>query len=111
MRSASPMFSVTSMKLAAPSLPCYLVEWYRPEITEAVDDTVARLDESATLMSAEGSLVQLLMTFAVPADEVVFSVFAAESAQTVFQACQRAGFPAERLTAAGEARILGPSTS
>lgn len=55
--------------------------------------------------------MQLLMTLAVPADEVMFSVFAAESAQTVFQACQRAGFPAERLTAAGEARILGPSTS
>jgi hypothetical protein len=94
------------MEIAVPNMPCYLAEWYRPEVTEAaVDDTVTRLDATATSMCAEGVAVQLLMTLAVPKDEVMFCVFAADSAQTVEQACQRAGFPAERLTAAADARI------
>lgn len=97
--------NITSMEIAVPRLPCYLVEWYRPEVTEAVDETVAKIDESAASMSAEGSSVQLLMTFAVPTDEVVFCVFAAESEQIVAQTCLRAGFPAERLTAAADTRI------
>ena len=53
----------------------------------------------------EGSPVRLLMTLAVPDDEVVFRVFAAGSAQAVSEACRRAGVPAERLTNAMDARI------
>ena len=49
--------------------------------------------------------VQLLMTLAVPTDEVIFGVFAAGSAQTVCEVCRRAGFPAERLTDVGDARV------
>lgn len=39
------------------------------------------------------------MTLAVPTDEVVFGVFDAESAELVALTCQRAGHPAERLSA------------
>ncbi|HEY7054831.1 MAG TPA: nickel-binding protein [Mycobacterium sp.] len=95
------------MEIAVPPMPCYLAEWYRPEVTDAaVDATVTRLDETAASMCSEGMSVQLLMTLAVPTDEVMFCVFAADSAQSVAQVCQRAGLPAERLTAAADARIL-----
>ncbi|HEX9174686.1 hypothetical protein [Mycobacterium sp.] len=96
------------MSVRVPSLPCYLVEWYRPEITAVdLDETVARLDASAAMMSAAGAPVSLMMTLALPTDEVVFCVFSAGSAQFVADACCRAGFPPERLTQADGARIAG----
>jgi hypothetical protein len=89
-------------------LPCYLVEWYRPDLTEEqLDDTAATLEECAASMSAEGSPVQLLMTLSVPTDEVIFGVFAAGSALIVAQACERGGIPAQRLTAAVDAHTSG----
>jgi hypothetical protein len=66
----------------------------------------ASLDAAVACMCAEGSPVQLVMTLAVPADEVVFGIFAAGSGQLVSRACQSAGMPAGRLTPAVE-RLLG----
>jgi hypothetical protein len=81
--------------------PCYLAEWYRPEVLEvSLERIAAAIDESAASLSREGSPVRLLTIVAVPSDQVVFGVFAADSADVVAQACQRAGIPAERLTAA-----------
>jgi hypothetical protein len=62
----------------------------------------ASLEASAASMCVEGSPVQLVMTLAVPSDEVLFGIFAAGSAHMVTQACQRAGMPAARLTPAVE---------
>ena len=94
------------MSIQAPNLPCFLVEWYRPELVSGqLDDTAARLAATTATMSVEGSPVQLLMTLAVPTDEVLFGVFAAGSENTVSEACRRAGIPAERLTKAVDARI------
>jgi hypothetical protein len=70
-----------------------------------LDDTIAKLEACATAMRGEGVDVELLMTLAVPAEEVVFGVFAAGSAQFVCEACRRAGVPAERLTDVGDARV------
>jgi hypothetical protein len=96
------------VSVGAPRLPCYLVEWYRPALTAApLGDTAARLEEGAATVSHEGASVQLLMTLAVPDDEVLFGVFAADSAQSVSEACRRAGLPAERLTNAVDARVTG----
>jgi hypothetical protein len=90
-------------------LECYLAEWYRPDNTEEqLDRTATTLENCAAAMSAEGSPVRLLVTLAVPADEVIFGVFAASSAQIVIEACQRAGIPAQRLTAAIDARVTAP---
>jgi hypothetical protein len=90
--------------------PCYLVEWYRPGLTEEqLDQIVTKLDECAAIMSAGGCPVRLLITLAVPTDEVVFGVFAASSAQVVAQACDRAGVPAEALVATVDARIVAES--
>jgi len=93
------------MTIPVPHLSCYLVEWYRPELgAEPLEHTDAALDECAASMSAEGCPVQLLMTLAVPTDEVVFAVFTAGSAHLVSQVCQRAGVPAQRLSAATAGR-------
>lgn len=84
-----------------PRQPCYLVEWYQPELTdEQLDQAAAKLDGYAESVSAHGSSVRLLMTLAVPGDEVVFGVFTADSAQLVAQACEQADMPPQRLTLA-----------
>jgi len=89
--------------------PCYLVEWYRPGLTEEqLDNTAARLEEIATSVSAEGSTVRLLMALGVLSDEVIFGVFLAGSAPILAQTCRQAGMPAQRLTAAIHARITAP---
>ena len=49
--------------------------------------------------------MQLLMTMAVPSDEVLFGVFGAGSAEAVSEVCRRAGIPAERLTKALDTRV------
>ncbi len=90
---------------------CYLVEWYHPEGGEdALDATAAALDESAAAVSAEGSQVRLLSMVSVPTDDVLFGVFAAHSEHLVAQACQRAGLPAQRLTAAATTRITSATS-
>ena len=102
------MPSVGAMSIRAPTQPCYLVEWYRPELTTGqLDRTAAKLEDCAAAMREEGSSVRLLMTLAVPTDEVLYGVFAAPSAKTVSETCRRAGIPAERLTKAVDARITG----
>jgi len=96
------------MGISVPRQACYLVEWYDPFLTdERLELTAARLDECVASMTADGSPVQLLMTLAVPTDEVVFGVFTACSAQVVAEACNRAGRPAQRLTVAS--RLAGPA--
>jgi hypothetical protein len=90
----------------APPAACYLAEWYRPEVTQQpLDDTVAKLDAVAATMRVEGSQVKLLVTLAVPTDEVLYGVFAARSPDIVVQACRRAGIPLERLSSDVAARI------
>jgi hypothetical protein len=46
-------------------------------------DTAARLEEGAATVRHEGTSVQLLMTLAVPADEVLFGVFTADSTESL----------------------------
>jgi hypothetical protein len=92
--------------IQSPRLPCYLVEWYRPELTPGqLDHIVTQLEQCATATRGEGVDVGLLMMLAVPTEEVIFGVFAAGSAQIVCEVCRRAGFPAERLTDVGDARV------
>jgi hypothetical protein len=96
------------MSVDAPRLPCFLVEWYRPQLNaDMLDHAADRLDECATVMCGEGSPVHLLMTLGVPSEEVLFGVFAASAAQSVSEVCERAGIPAQRLTEAVDARIAG----
>jgi len=90
-------------------LRCYLVEWYRAALVgETVDRFTAVLHNCAAVISAGGGNVQLLTVLAVPADEVIFGVFAATSPDLVARACVQAGIPAQRLSAAIDARIPQP---
>jgi hypothetical protein len=83
----------------------YLVEWYRLELAEDVlENTVITLEASAATTVGESAPVKLLAMLAVPADEVVFGVFTADSADVVAEVCHQAGIPAQRLTAAFDVR-------
>ena len=77
----------------------YLAEWYLPELTEqSVDDFVARLDAAAATVTDEGTPVRLLVTLAVPTDEVIYGVFGARSPDIVSRTCVQAGAPHQRLS-------------
>jgi hypothetical protein len=77
----------------------YLAEWYLPELTEkSVDDMVAKLDAAAILVTGEGTPVRLIVTLAVPTDEVLYGVFGARSSDIVSKTCLQAGVPHQRLS-------------
>jgi hypothetical protein len=91
---------------AAPEVGYYLAEWYLPELTEqSVDDVVAKLDVAALSVSDEGTPVRLVVTLAVPTDEVLYGVFGAQSPDIVTTTCRRAGAPHQRLSAHVGTRI------
>ena len=99
------------MGIPVPRKPCYLVEWYEPELTdEELDVTVAKF-ECAAATSADDSAVHLLMALAVPTDDVVFGLFRASSEQVVVQACNRAGMPAQRVTVATHLAVTPDSVT
>jgi hypothetical protein len=76
----------------------YLVECYSPGIgREDVESAAERaLDASAALRS-EGCSVEYVGALLVPADEVVFHVFASTSVGAVREASSRAAVPFERV--------------
>jgi hypothetical protein len=79
----------------------FLVEWYGPRVcTSSVSETAGRLNDGAASISALGSSVRLLTVLAVPTEDYVFGVFAAESAETVARVCVDADVPATRISAA-----------
>jgi hypothetical protein len=93
------MGSVEPVASVLPGVPCFLVEWYRPELrADDLDLIAAKLDATIESLRADGPPVQRVMLLALPSDEVVFGVFTAPSAADVAQACQLAGVSAERLT-------------
>jgi hypothetical protein len=78
---------------------CYLAEWYLPELTDkSVDDLITRLDAAAAAVTDEGTPVSLLVTLAVPTDEVLYGVFGAGSPDLVSRTCHQAGLPHQRLS-------------
>jgi hypothetical protein len=84
-------------------VPCFLVEWYRPELIEGpYEHAVTTLSACAKSISAQGFPVELVSLLAVPTDDTLFGIFTADSASLVAQTCDRAGMPAQRLTAAAD---------
>ena len=84
---------------AVDDLAYYLAEWYLPELTDkSVDDVVAKLDAAAMSVSGEGAPIRLLVTLAVPGDEVLYGVFGANSPDIVSRTCLKAGVPHQRLS-------------
>lgn len=90
-------------------LAYYLAEWYLPELTDkAVDDLVAKLDAAAMCVSGDGEPIRLLVTLAVPSDEVLYGVFGAQSPDIVSRTCVQAGVPHQRISGDVGTRILCP---
>lgn len=86
--------------------PCFLVEWYEPAAMHgSLERTTAVLEASAAAVSACCPTVTLKSMIAVPSDKVLFGVFSAGSADLVFRACEHAGLPADRLSAATGIRL------
>lgn len=88
----------------------FLVEWYDPAFTAApLPQTAAGLEAAAAAVSAHGTTVHLELTVAAPADDVLYSVFTADCAETVLQACRHAGRPPDRITTGIRTHLSGPS--
>jgi hypothetical protein len=104
-----PLHRYLRLMDSVPEVGYYLAEWYLPELTEqSVDDVVAKLDVAAVCVSDEGTPVRLVVTLAVPTDEVLYGVFGAHSPDIVTTTCQRAGVPHQRLSAHVGTRIRAP---
>ncbi|MBO0679139.1 hypothetical protein JRC04_16870 [Mycolicibacterium sp. S2-37] len=90
----------------APS-SCCLAEWYLPDLTDELIDTyVSRLETASAAMRAEGVEIQLVLTVAVPGDEVLYGVFDGCDPDDVVRTCTRAGLAPERLSGKVGTRIL-----
>ena len=87
------------MTSSHPTYPCFLVEWYEagPAGLSAVD-AAAHLCRAAATVSPHGPPVTLIMVLSVPHDRTLFGVFHAATADAVIQTCQRAGWPADRIS-------------
>jgi hypothetical protein len=82
-----------------------LVEWYHCDLTDAsVAEMVATLESAATVGDPEEP-VRLILSMAVPTDEVLYVVFDASSTAAVVDVCERAGLPPQRITADVGTRI------
>jgi hypothetical protein len=89
-----------------PMQRCFLAEWYLPALVNRdIDDVTTTLGGISAGLLDEGHPIQLLATLAASTDQVLYGVFAAESADTVAQACERAGWPADRISGGIHARI------
>jgi hypothetical protein len=88
----------------------YLVEWYQPDLSEALLEQTARQIGCCTAeLRCEGTVVDLLLTLFMPDDEVAFCLFAAPSLASVELACQRAQLPFGRITKAFASPPAQPS--
>lgn len=94
--------------VSAPESPqqCFLTEWYQPALRQRdIDDVVAELTSTTARMHNQGHSIRLLVTVNAPTDEVLYSVFAAESADVVMRACRGAGWPVDRITCGVQTRM------
>ncbi len=71
--------------MGCPDTRLYVAEWFVTDLTEHALST--------TLAGMVGE-VRVTMTLSIPADEVVFAVFAAPSAEAVRAACSGVALPA-----------------
>jgi hypothetical protein len=100
-----------------PSTQYFLVEWYQPALAAALlEQTAARLEAAAA--EAGAGAVHLELVLAAPTDEMLFSVFNADSAEAVLRVCGNAGLAPDRITdgvrthlGSRRSDVKGPTTS
>lgn len=83
-------------------VPNYIVETYVPQGREEVDRAAARARDAAESLTGEGTAIRFLRSTFVPADELCFFVFEAESSEVVGEATARAAIAVERIVEAVE---------
>ncbi len=77
----------------------YLVERYWPGVTRgALRDAIARLDEAIDGVGDAGGPVRHVESTMIPADDTVFSLFEATSAESVLEVNRRAHVAADRIS-------------
>jgi hypothetical protein len=85
---------------------CFLAEWYRPAVVNRdIDEVGAALTDAVACLHEQGHPIRLLAAVAASTDQVLYGLFAADSADTITQACRGAGWPADRVTGDIQARI------
>jgi hypothetical protein len=90
--------SVVAMTASHSLRRTYLVECYQPGIERAeVELATDRALTASAELRDEGREVEYVGALVVPGDEVVFHIFAAESAATVREASVRASVTYERV--------------
>lgn len=94
------------MAVADSQQQCFLAEWYRPAVVNRdIGEVAATLGDTVARLHGQGHPIRLLMTVAASTDQVLYGLFAAESADTVAEACRDAGWPADRITGNVRAHI------
>jgi hypothetical protein len=87
------------MTSSDPGAPCFLVEWYQSGLGAlAPGDAVEQLIAAAAAVSTHTQPVTLVIALTVPHDQTLFGVFRAATADAVIRTCQRAGWPADRIS-------------
>lgn len=89
------------MSISWPTEPCFLVEWYQPDLAAlSFDDAVDQLQKVA-----EAGDIRLLGALTSPTDETIYGVIGADSAEAAIEACRQAGWHTDRVTAVMRAHI------
>jgi hypothetical protein len=79
----------------------FLVERYWPDVDlPTLQDALPRLEAAAQAMRAEGTRVEHVGSILMPADQVVFSLIAADDESLVREVNARADLPTDRISAA-----------
>lgn len=79
----------------------FLVERYWPGVDEAsARAIVSNLERAALAMTAEGNVVEHVVSILMPGDQVVFSVIEAADEAAARQVNERAEAPLDRIAAA-----------
>ncbi len=102
-KAATQHVSRTGGVADGPGQTTYLVEHYWPGVpAETFSAAAERVRTTAEAMARRGTPIRCLHSTMVPAEEAVFCVFAAASAEVVEQLYARAGVRFERIVAALE---------
>ena len=87
----------------------FLIERYPPETTiEQVRAGAEHLASAVELIRGAGAAISYIGAVWVPDDDTVFDALVADSAETVYDALQRAGTPVDRIN---HAYLVTPATT
>lgn len=78
---------------------CFLVEWYQGAPTAlSAEEAAAHLRRAVSGSEPDADPVALVTVLNVPHDGTLFAVFTSPDAAAVIRTCQRAGWPADRIS-------------